>query len=71
MASRSRSFIQLSSDPDLLLKCIDGAESDNSDSDFDGYIDEEALTDLLQSNLLDDKLPRLTSESFVLQLHLH
>ena len=45
MASRGRNFIQLPSDPDLLLQCIDGAESDDSDSDFDGYIDEEeALT---------------------------
>ena len=60
MASRGRNFIQLPSDPDLLLQCIDGAESDDSDSDFDGYIDEEeALTDLLAR--------RLASDGFVLQ----
>ena len=60
MASRGRNLIQLPSDPDLLLQCIDGAESDDSDSDFDGYIDEEeALTDLLER--------RLASDSFVLQ----
>ena len=64
MALTSRRFIQLPSDPDLLLQCIDGAESDYSDSDFYSYIDEEeALTDLLQSHLL----ARLTSETFVLK----
>ena len=43
------------SDPDLLLQCIDGAESEDSDSDFDGYIDEEeALTDLLKRRLAPD-----------------
>ena len=67
MASRSRSFIQLPSDPDLLLQCIDGAESDDSDSDFKGYIDEEALADLLQRDLINDDLTRQTSESLVLQ----
>ena len=68
MASISRRFIQLPSDPDLLLHCIDGAESDDSGSDFDSYIDKkEPLKDLLKSHLLDDKLARLTSESFVPQ----
>ena len=68
MASSSRRFIQLPSDPDLLLQCIDGAESDDSGSDFNSYIEKkEPLTDLLQSHLLDDKLARLTSESFVPQ----
>ena len=39
------------------LQCIDGTESDDSDCDYDSYIDEEeALTDLLQSHLLDDEL---------------
>ena len=67
MASRSRRFIQLPSDPDLLQR-IDGAESDNSDSDFDGYIDEEeALADLLQRVLINEELTRQTSESSVLQ----
>ena len=48
------------SDTDLLLQCIDGAESEDSDSDCDGYIDEEeALTDLLQR--------RLASDSFILE----
>ena len=54
--------------PNLLLKYINGTESDDSDSDFDGYIDkEEVLTDLLQRNLLDDELAKLNSKSFVLQ----
>ena len=54
--------------PDLLLKYINGTESDDSDSDFDGYIEQkEALTDLLQRDLLDDELAKLNSESSVLQ----
>ena len=54
--------------PDLLLKYINGTESDDSDSDFDGYINqEEALTDLLQRDLLDNELAKLYSERSVLQ----
>ena len=54
--------------PDLLLKYINGTERDDSDNDFDGYIDQkEALTDLLQRVLLDDELGKLNSESSVLQ----
>ena len=54
--------------PAFLLRYINVTESDDSDSDFDSYIDkDEALTDLLQRDLLDDELAKLNSESSVLQ----
>ena len=68
MAPKRRSCIQLPSDSKLLLQYIDGAESNNSYSDFNGYIGaEEALTDHLERYLIDDELTRQASETSVRQ----
>ena len=43
MAQSKRRNEQLPADPEFLLECMDGIPSEDSDDDFDGYVDNPVI----------------------------